>query len=150
MNPAILIRHWKHILLGLVMLWAGFLYLHLQTVTAQLELRDAKIAEMQRIADEYQSESTQIAKEIGDAIPRVVEQAEKVAYQNYVKRFGTGNAACGIRVVRMPAEHSPSEADSAEGTDGLSEQEFVAACATDAGVIEQWRKWAIANQLPVE
>jgi hypothetical protein len=110
---------------------------------------EEKIAEIQRIASEYEKESTRTVKEINDAIPRMVAQAEANAYKNYLKKYGN-NAACGIRYNSLPTDNSAGQTDRSERTDEPSQSEFVVACATDAGIIEQWRNWAIANQLPVQ
>jgi len=104
---------------------------------------------MKREAETFRLNSEQIAKATNDKHQAVVEQAKKDAYQNYLRKFG-GNAACGIRANSLSAESSLGKADSSGKSNEPPEQEFVVACATDAAVTEQWKQWAIANQLPVQ
>ena len=117
--------------------------------------RDAKIVEIQSMKDAaqtYKTASMQTAKEINDGIPKLVEQAKASAVANYKKRYGVGNAACGIRADSLLTRHKDGvgEAVSTEVADGVPQPEFISACASDASVIEQWQQWARLNQLPVE
>ena len=150
MNPATWIfMNWKLILLGTAITSTAILYGYAMSQKNRADRLEEKIAEIQRIASEYEKESTRTVKEINDAIPRMVAQAEANAYKNYLKKYGN-NAACGIRYNSLPTDNSAGQTDRSERTDEPSQSEFVVACATDAGIIEQWRNWAIANQLPVQ
>ena len=144
-----ILDNWRLILLAMVIALIVTLYGWGSYHQNRADNLEWKIAEIQRIADEYRKESTQIAKEINDGIPVLVEQAQKTAYANYLKKFGN-NAACGVRAISVFPDNGVSETVSPERTDEPSQSEFVAACAIDAGITEKWREWAIANKLEVE
>lgn len=114
--------------------------------------KTAVIESMHREAQAYKEKSEMTSKEIGDAFTTLVEQAKISAVANYKKRYGTGNAACGIRTDGLLTRHKDGvgETISTESTDGVPQSEFISACASDAAVIEQWQQWARLNQLPVE
>ena len=145
----LILDNWRLILLAMVIASIGTLYGWGSYHRNRANDMEIQLEELKRLAREYEQRSDQIAKEIGDAIPRVVEQAEANAYKNYLAKYGRGNAACGIGAVRLPTQHGSGEAVSAERTDDPS-REFVVACATDAGRLKLWQDWAIANDLPVQ
>lgn len=147
-----LLRYWYWIAIISLTCALGVSMLHGRVLSARLDTKIAVIDSMKREADNYRVQSEAIAKEISDAIPRVVEQAKNEAWKNWKARYGTGNAACGIRTDGLlPASHSASQADSTQGTDATSgEQLAIEACARDAGRLDGWIKWAELNQLPVE
>ena len=144
----LLLNNWRELLIaslisGLVLMTSMW-----QTATAQRDARIAEIEAMQTVATQYKNQSEHNARVINDAIPIMVEQAQKTAVANYKKRFG--NAACGIRTNGLPAvSYCAGETDSPRRTDDPT-SEFVVACATDAGRLKLWQDWAILNQLPVE
>jgi len=143
------LRHWYWIVIGCLTFALSLSTLHSRALKAE---RDAKIAEidfMAREAEAFNQRSAKRAKEINDGIPVMVEQARKTAYANYLKKYPV-NAACGIsgRLPNMPT--GAGEADSSVKSDDLHVEELVANAAADATVIEQWKQWALVNQLPVE
>jgi hypothetical protein len=137
---------------ALLTLALGASILHGRVLKAELGEKTAEIDYMRRVATEYSERSEQTAKEINDGIPKLVEQAKASAVANYKKRYGVGNAACGIRTDSLLTRHKDGvgEAVSTEVADGVPQPEFISACASDAAVIEQWQQWARLNQLPVE
>jgi hypothetical protein len=151
-----ILQNWKLILLGLVIALVGFLSLRLQTVTAQ---RDAKIAEidfMAKEAETFRSNSERIARQTNDEIPKLVEQARKTAYANYLKKFGN-NAACGItgRLSDLPT--GLSEADSAERTNASTAndvldpvRELAEQCGETTVMVTEFQRWVRLNDLPVK
>jgi hypothetical protein len=123
--------------------------LHSRALKAE---RDAKIAEidyMAREAETFRSRSESIARQINDEHKAMVESARKTAYANYLKKYGD-NRACGISVRLPNVPTGIDQADSAGQPDEPQEREFVSACAIDAAITEQWKQWAIANQLEVQ
>jgi hypothetical protein len=103
------------------------------------------------------TKSNKALKDINDAIPFMLEQAKTNAYQNYLAKYGRGNAACSVRAdgVRPTNPVHNSEAGSAAQPDELQQPESVSLestivnCAIDAGYLEQWKRWATLNELPV-
>jgi len=151
------ISNWKLVLIGLLLCGWTLTYALLQSVKLELVEKTAVIDSIKREAQEQAERNKQANKEIVDEIPRMVEQAEANAYANYLKKFGRGNAACGIRAVSvLPAGSYPAATGSAERTDAAPEEpvaperEFVEACAYDAGTVMLWQQWATRNQVRVE
>ncbi len=143
-----ILTNWKESLLLGAAACLVLLFVLLKHAWTEVAEKTAVIDSMRREAQAYKDQSEATAKEINDAIPRMVEQAKKNAYANYLKKFGS-NAACGIGAVRLPTQHGAGEAVSTERTDDPT-SEFVVACAADAGRLKLWQDWAIANALPVE
>ena len=147
----LILRNWQLLAIALLAAALGVSMLHGRAVTAE---RDAKIAEidsMRREAQTYKENSEQIAKEISDAIPRMVEQAKSDAWKNYKVKYGMGNATCGIRADGLLLPAGTGETNRPEGTDVPSgERLVIESCARDAGRLNLWIEWAKMNQLPVE
>lgn len=112
-------------------------------------------------AKEAKSKSDSTLKRINDEHKTVVEQAEKNAWRNFTKRYGTGTGfnGCGSIGLRVPAPDSATP-DSPEGAndpagepmaiDITGIKQFAEACGRDAGKVKQWQDWATSNQFPVE
>ena len=112
-------------------------------------------------AKEAKSKSDSTLKRINDEHKTVVEQAEKNAWRNFTKRYGTGTGfnGCGSIGLRVPAPDSATP-DSPEGAneptgepmaiDITRIKRFAEACGRDAGALKQWQDWATSNQFPVE
>ena len=112
-------------------------------------------------AKEAKSKSDSTLKRINDEHKTVVEQAEKNAWRNFTKRYGTGTGfnGCGSIGLRVPAPDSATP-DSAKGAndpagepmaiDITGIKQFAEACGRDAGQVKQWQDWATSNQFPVE
>ena len=143
----ILLRNWQLVLIALLSVALTLSISHGRQLIAE---RDAKIAEIQSMQNEaqtYKTNSTQIAKEISDGIPKLLEQAKANAWANYQKKY-PANAACGIRISGvLPADNGKSEAGSTERVDDVQQQEFISTCAADAGYLEKWKQWARLNDL---
>jgi len=114
-------------------------------------------------AKEVKNKSDSTLKRINDEHKTVVEQAEKNAWRNFVKRYGTGTGfnGCGSIGLRVPASQSSSDvADSPKGANDPT-GEFVVidrnrarlsieACARDAGRLKEFQDWVIGNGFPIE
>ena len=114
-------------------------------------------------AREVKNRSDSTIKRIKDEHKTVVEQAEKNAWRNFVKRYGSGTGVNGSSTIglRLPSDTSSGGTpDSAKGTHGTAEgimafdggllERFAVDCARDAGAVKQWQDWATSNGLPVE
>ena len=112
-------------------------------------------------AKEAKSKSDSTLKRINDEHKTVVEQAEKNAWRNFTKRYGTGTGfnGCGSIGLRVPAPDSATP-DSPEGAneptgepmaiDITGIKQFAEACGRDAGQVKQWQDWATGNGFPIE
>ena len=112
-------------------------------------------------AKEVKNKSDSTLKRINDEHKTVVEQAEKNAWRNFTKRYGTGTGfnGCGSVGLRVPAPDSATP-DSSKGVDEPTGEpmaiditgikQFAEACGRDAGKVKQWQDWATSNQFPVE
>ena len=112
-------------------------------------------------AREVKNKSDSTLKRINDEHKTVVEQAEKNAWRNFTKRYGTGTGfnGCGSIGLRVPAPDSATP-DSPEGANEPTGEPmaiditgiklFAEACGRDAGKVKQWQDWATSNQFPVE
>ena len=143
------LKHWKWIVIGFLICANGLLMLHGRALKAERDAKTLEIERMRNAAQAYRDQSEITAKAINDDHRLKVEQARKTAYANYLKKYGD-NRACGltVRLPNMPA--GAGEASSPEVADGVSESEFISACALDAGHLQLWQQWAIANDLPVQ
>ena len=122
---------------------------HLENAVREAQAREAK------------SKSDSTLKRINDEHKTVVEQAEKNAWRNFTKRYGTGTGfnGCGSIGLRVPAPDSATP-DSPEGAneptgepmaiDITRIKRFAEACGRDAGALKQWQDWATGNGFPVE
>ena len=122
---------------------------HLENAVREAQAREAK------------SKSDSTLKRINDEHKTVVEQAEKNAWRNFTKRYGTGTGfnGCGSIGLRVPAPDSATP-DRSEGAneptgepmaiDITGIKQFAEACGRDAGQVKQWQDWATSNQFPVE
>ena len=144
-------NNWRLILAGLASLLILSLYGWGSHHARRADQAVWNLSEYKRLADvamKTEKDNNERANdEIRQAIPRMVEQAEKNAYANYLARFGRGNAACGVgpRSV-LPTAGTGGTDDRAERPDAASgeqlapEREFVEACARDAGRLNLWIK----------
>jgi hypothetical protein len=152
-----ILDHWRIVLVGMVILLVTALYTRLQTVTAQRDIAEGKIAEMRSIAQTYDTRSKEIADETGSAFTLLVEQIKDkdIALNAARARFGSFDASRGAPTIRLPAQHGSGQADSTGEPDGATEErvavptEFINDCALDAGRLDAWRSWAVKNELPV-
>lgn len=146
------LKHWYWIVIACSISALALMSLHSRALRAELDAKIVEIQSMKDAAQTYKTISMQTAKEVNDGIPKLLEQAKATALANYKKRYGTGNAACGIRTDGLLTGHKDGvgETISTEVADGVPESEFISACASDAAVIERWQQWARLNQLPVE
>ena len=122
---------------------------HLENAVREAQAREAK------------SKSDSTLKRINDEHKTVVEQAEKNAWRNFTKRYGTGTGfnGCGSIGLRVPAPDSATP-DSPEGAneptgepmaiDITGIKQFAEACGRDAGKVKQWQDWATGNGFPIE
>jgi len=147
-----LLRNWYWIAITLLTCALALSLSHGRYLSARLDTKIAEIQSMKDAAQAYQDQSETNRRVISESIPIMVEQAKNEAWKNWKARYGTGNAACGIRIDSLlTAEHSAGQADSTQGTDATSgEQLAIEACARDAGRLDGWIRWAELNQLPVE
>ena len=124
---------------------------HLENAVREAQAREAK------------SKSDSTLKRINDEHKTVVEQAEKNAWRNFTKRYGTGIGFNGSASVglRLPTNSAGSDfADSAKGAndptgepmaiDITGIKRFAEACGRDAGALKQWQDWATGNGFPIE
>jgi len=128
-----------------------------RTATAQRDLAVADLANYKRLAEvaatTAKDQSDHAIQEINRNHETLLDKTKNDALKNYLARYGSNPAAC--RTVQQRVQPGDSlhhgEAGSAEGVDGVSEQQrlFVEACARDAGVIQLWQEWAALNHLPV-
>ena len=153
---SLILRNWQLLAIALLTAALTASMLHGRAVTAE---RDAKIAEidsMRHAAQQYKTQSEQIAKEISDAHREHVLAAERNAFENAKRKFGTV-ARCpavglGTRGV-LPTQHGDGETVSPGGTDVPAEEqvavgrEFINDCAFDASTVLLWQDWARRNQL---
>jgi len=114
-------------------------------------------------AKEAKNKSDSTLKRINDEHKAVVEQAEKNAWRNFVKRYGSGTGVNGSSTigVRLPSDSNISVTpDSAKGADDSAGKplaiditrikRFAEACGRDAGQVKQWQDWATGNGFPIE
>jgi type II secretory pathway pseudopilin PulG len=141
-------RNWQLVVIGLLSLALMLSTLRGNLYKAELSAAKTEMQARQDAAQAYQDQSERNAKVINDAIPVMVKQAEANAWKNWQAKFGS-NVSCGVRAEWLRAKDGVGEAESTERTDGLPEQEFVVACASDAGITEQWKAWARLEGLEV-
>ena len=150
---SLILRNWQ--LVAIALLFAGLMLsiTHGRSVSRE---RDAKIAEIQFLTDTaqiFREASERIAKETNDGIPKLVEQARKTAYANFQKKYGTGNAACGLtgRLPNLPTgtdeAHSASKPDEAS-TDPVAD--FAGQCSETTVMLVEFQRWVRLNDLPVQ
>ena len=152
-----ILTNWKLCLIGMAIALLGIQTLRLNSTQAERDLAIANLdtykAQAITIATQAKKDSDKAIKEANDAIPQLLEQAKTQAYKNYQARYGVANASCRLGVVglSMPAGIGSPETLRTESPDGASgERLVIEACARDAGRLDLWREWAIANELKVE
>ena len=163
----LLLSQWRVVLIGLMLAAIGIQTHRLSNAEEQIEdiqnQRRVEIAVNQVIINQVKERSQTTLKRINDEHKTVVEQAEKNAWRNFTKRYGTGIGFNGSASVglRLPTNSAGSDfADSAKGTneptgepmaiDITGIKQFAEACGRDAGKVKQWQDWATSNQFPVE
>jgi hypothetical protein len=157
-----LMMNWKLGLLISVTVFAGIQTLRLEAETAKKELAIQDLRNYKRLAEvaatTAKENSDAAIKEINDAIPYMVEQAKSNAYKNYLAKFGGGNVACGIRADRVlhpghPLYHGETggagKPDELHQPEPVLDESTIITCAIDSAYIEQWKRWAVANDLKV-
>jgi hypothetical protein len=156
-----LLSNWRLVLIASLGFALMLMTTAWQTATAQKELAESDLRNYKHLAEvaatTAKSLSDHALKETRDAIPLLLEQAKTNAYKNYLARHGAGNAACGIRLdgLRPASPVQNGQAGSAAQPDELQQPESVSLestivnCAIDAGYLEQWKRWATLNELPV-
>ena len=159
MWATMLLKHWKWIAIGLLICALGVMTLHSRALKAERDEKIAVIGSMKREAESYRAQSEIAATEINDAFTTLTDQikGKDLALLNAKKRFGSCNVAGGITAVRVPdVPASAGEADRTETTHATEpelvavDRPFIDHCALDAGHIQLWQQWAIANDLPVQ
>lgn len=163
MNPLWFVENWKLCVLGALAALAGFLYMRLDTMTAERDLARANLAEYKNLADiaakAAKKQSDVAKKELEDAIPGMVAAAQDNAYKNYRAKFGACNSAGGFHAVglsKLPASLDGAEAGVPAQGDGVhqpepvvTEESTITACGVDAGYIELIKHWAVTNDLKI-
>ncbi len=155
MNPVTWIfTNWRLVLLAAGIALIGTLYgyaMHQKNRVMELEFQ---LAELKRLAEDYQNRSEQNARTLNEQIPVMVEQAKKTAYENFLKKYGR-NAACGLSV-RLP-NHGASETNSSErvdasDSDSVSDpvRELAEQCSETTVIAKQFQDWAISEKLEVK
>ena len=161
------LQNWRWVLIAALITACG-LYRHaLLNAEEQIDdiqnQRRVEIAVNQAIINQVKERSQTTLKRINDEHKTVVEQAEKNAWRNFIKRYGTGTGfnGCGSIGLRLPASQSSSDvADSPKGANDPT-GEFVVidrnrarlsieACARDAGRLKEFQDWVIGNGFPIE
>lgn len=161
------IKNWRvtaeAILLSLLILMTT-LYRNAESKIDDIQTaRRVEIAVNQAIIQQVKERSQTTLKRINDEHKTVVEQAEKNAWRNFVRRYGSGTGVNGSAAVglRIPASPTNSDiANSPKGTHGTAEgimafdggllEGFAVDCARDAGQVKQWQDWATGNGFPIE
>ena len=153
------LRHWKWIAIGSLAFALLLTASHGRYLSAKLDAKIAVIDFMKREAESYRAQSEIAAKEINDAFTTLTDQikGQDLALLNAKKRFGSCNVAGGITAVRLPdVPAGTGEADRTETTHATEpelvavDRPFIDHCALDAGHLQLWQQWAIANDLPVQ
>ena len=159
------LQNWRWVLIAALITACG-LYRHaLLNAEEQIDdiqnQRRVEIAVNQAIINQVKERSQTTLKRINDEHKTVVEQAEKNAWRNFTKRYGTGTGfnGCGSIGLRVPAPDSATP-DSPEGAneptgepmaiDITGIKQFAEACGRDAGQVKQWQDWATGNGFPIE
>jgi hypothetical protein len=152
----LILRNWKLCLLVSAIVFAGIQTLRLRAETAKKELAIQDLANYKLAAEiaatTAKTNSDAAIAEVKSEIPKLLEQAKTNAYQNYLAKYGRGNAACGIRLdgLRPANPVHNSEAGSTGSVDeAFGERLVIEACARDAGRLDLWVKWATENELKV-
>lgn len=152
------LKHWKWIVIGFLICANGLLMLHGRALKAERDEKIAEISAMRIVAQSYADQSKTIAKESSDAFTLLVGQIKdkNTALNAARAKFGTCNVAGGITAVRLPdVPAGAGEADRTETTHATEpelvavDRPFIDHCALDAGHLQLWQQWAIANDLPV-
>ena len=143
----------------LLSLALGASMLHGRALKAERDAKIAVIGSMKREAEAFHTQSEINAKETSDAFTTLTDQikGKDLALLNAKKRFGSCNVAGGITAVRVPdVPTGAGEADRTETTHATEpelvavDRPFIDHCALDAGHLQLWQQWAIANDLPVQ
>ena len=160
-----ILRNWQIVVIASLTFALGASTLYGRVLKAEKELAIANLSEYKRLADaalKTEKVTNELAnQQIAEAYPRLLEQAKESAYKNYLTKFGTRNAACGVTAngLRVRPSGDSAQAHGAQGTDGVQEseslaarpeREFVDTCGRDAAVTELWKKWATLNGLQAQ
>lgn len=144
---ATLVRFWRELLIGLLLGLLSLQTVRLNSANHELEL----IKTRTEVAKE-QSNAT--IEKLRESIPAMVSTAQTNAIANYRAKFGTGNAACGIRISGVLPYSDGSETGRTTGTPEPHQPEPMAcdtatieAAAVDAVMLEAWKDWARSNGL---
>ncbi len=152
-------RNWQAAVIALLGLGLALSLSHGRYLSAKLDAKTAVIDSMKREAESYRARSEIAATEINDAFTTLTDQikGKDLALLNAKKRFGSCNVAGGITAVRLPdVPTGAGEADRTETTHATEpelvavDRPFIDHCALDAGHLQLWQQWAIANDLPVQ
>lgn len=153
------LKHWYLIVIGCLLCALSLMTLHSRALKAERDEKIAVIDFMKREAESYRAQSEIAAEEINDAFTTLTDQikGQDLALLNAKKRFGSCNVAGGITAVRLPdVPAGTGEADRPETTHATEpelvavDRPFIDHCALDAGRLQLWQQWAIANDLPVQ
>ena len=159
--------NWKYIGLAILMSMLFLSRIQLQNVESEIDAirsqRAVEIAVNTMLVKQVKDRSTQTVQRINNEHKALVEQAEKNAWRNFVKRYGNGTGANGGGSigVRLPSTSTgASVADSPKGADAASSgimafdggllSAFARDCALDAARILEWQSWSQSNHLPIE
>jgi hypothetical protein len=147
---SLLLKNWKLVLLGTVIsCLVGLLALQ----TTRLDSAKAELAEIQRVANEAQTQTEANLETIQRAVPIMVEQAQTNAVRNYMDRHRSNKpdhvvcpVATGLRIPGGSGQVA-SATVTYEPTGELvaPDPEFIRACARDAGRLQLWQQLCTLN-----
>lgn len=144
-----IITNWKLGLLVLAISLSVVQSIRLTIVTAERDALSAQISVINEKAKSYTEQSEFNAKVINDAIPYMVEQAQKNAISNFRAKYGDRACLLGSGIIphgMLQSDLRYGQADSAPKSDDPTSK-FVADCASDARRLQAWQEWAVAEKL---
>ncbi len=122
----------------------------------RLERAQAQLSQSKQAAKDAQEQRDATIEKLRESIPVMVEQAAKNALTNFRARYGSGNAACGLRADSvLPAfgggqDAGPARTGEAGGEHLAVDADFIEACARDAGRLNLWIEACRANPMICE
>jgi hypothetical protein len=146
------LNNWKWIVIGFLTFALALSTLHGRALKAERDAKTAEIDSMRNAAQTYKDQSEITAKEISDAHSRQLVAAKENAFANFKARYGTGNAACGIRANSLPTKHDSGQADSTSTPDERPANpmaDFVGQCAETTVLYNEWRELARRNEFNI-
>jgi hypothetical protein len=152
----LLMRNWKTVLIATVIASClGFSWLQ----TTRLNSAKAELAEIQRVSDEATQQTEANLETIRQAIPAMVETAQRNAVANFTARYGIPSNRCvACPVANGMRQNGDGQAASAARVDATSTDavvsganlEFVQQCAETTALYNAWRELCRTNTLTCE